>query len=114
MPVVIVSFIGSFIVFPVVIIRHYTLEGTYFALGGQAEIAWQSAGFQLTYVGITIFIAMITGLIGGLQLKCAKEEITDFYDSKLFATDYGLYEEEEEKEYPVHESEKQLYPDLQK
>ena len=114
MPIVIVSFLGSFVVLPAIIIRHYTIEGTYFALGGQAETAWESAGFQLTYVGVTIFIAMIAGLIGGCQLKCAKEEISDFSDSKLFATDYGLYEEEEEKEFPASQSGKNLYPDLDK
>ena len=64
-PVLITSFLGGFVVLPSIIIRYYTIENTYFSLGGLSESEWQAAGFQLAYVGVTVLVSIVAGLIGG-------------------------------------------------
>lgn len=94
-PVLIACFIGGFIVFPCVILRHYTLsveEGTtYHSLGDQEQSTYEEAGYQLAYFGVTFGVSVITGLIAGLVLRVTKEEYTDFSDYKLYSDDFGLF-----------------------
>ena len=76
-PVLIACLIGGFIVYPCVIVRHYTLsleEGTtYHALGGQEQSTYNEAGYQLAYFGVTLGISAIAGLIAGFVLRATKE-----------------------------------------
>ena len=65
-PVLIAPFIGGFIAFPCIIIRHIVLEVSYSAIGDVKEEEWQAAGFQLAYFGVTFGIALGTGLISGV------------------------------------------------
>ena len=67
--IVIVAFIGSFVVFPLILAAHSGSGANYFALGGFPEVQYTTAAFQLAYAGVTVLIAIIGGLIGGCLLK---------------------------------------------
>ena len=93
LPVLLTTFLGGFIAFPCIIIRHYTLQGDFVVTGildGTDD--WMSAGFQLAYFGVTLGIALGTGLISALLTRIAYSEHYDFADLKIFSYDYGLYD----------------------
>jgi hypothetical protein len=90
-PVLLATFIGGFVAFPCVIIRHYVLEANYSAIGDVKEEEWQAAGFQLAYFGVTLGIAVGSGLISGILHRIIADEHHDFTDTKLFSDDYGLF-----------------------
>lgn len=65
LPVLLISFLGGFVAFPVTIIRYFTLSETYESLGTLEKDEWQTAGYQLAYCGVSLGIGLFAGLLSG-------------------------------------------------
>ena len=75
-PILVICFIGGFIIWPCIIIRYYTLgvEGeTLYTLGSSKLDDYRPAGYQLGYFGVTLAFSLVAGLIAGFLLKLTKE-----------------------------------------
>lgn len=96
-PILIVAFIGSFIIPASTIIQYYWKRDSlnlYFR-NEQPETDYKSAQFSLAYFAVTLGIGLVTGLILGIIARCSKnDKDTDFNDGKFYLDDFGLYEEE--------------------
>lgn len=93
--VAIISFLGTFFVAPLVLIGmvrnsvHSNLLMNTFLTNGDI------AGWALTYVGISVGVALVTGLgLGAILLLFQREVVREFDDENIFVPLPGLYDEE--------------------
>ncbi len=68
--ILIISFLATFIISPLVIRGMYTKDVNSVALNNVQIDSAQVPGYLLAYVGITVAIALISGAITGGILKC--------------------------------------------
>lgn len=68
--ILIISFLATFVISPLVIRGMYTKDVKSVPLNNITITSYDISGYLLGYVGITIGIALITGLVTGGILKC--------------------------------------------
>jgi len=91
-PILVVSFIASLVIHPSVLSQFYIRNEFFTPRGvGYAETDFRVARYHLGYLGITLALSAVTGLILGLIYKIKRISTYDFDDTKFFADDYGLY-----------------------
>lgn len=90
-PILVVAVIASFVIHPSVLHQFFVRSPSLYLRGvGYPETDFRFARYHLTYFGLTVAFAAITGAILGFIYK-AKTRENHFEDTKFFADDYGLY-----------------------
>jgi hypothetical protein len=107
--IAIVSFLGTFLVAPVVLIGMVRNEvfssllvlalPTEGSTVSKAQLGYLTnndiAGWSLTYVGISVGVALVAGFSTGALMMCMeKEVIREFDDENIFVPLPGLYDED--------------------
>lgn len=112
-PILIVAFLGSFVV-PASVLSQYFIRGqNLFYLNDVPETEWRSAQYQLAYFAVTVGIALITAVIGGILTKKSNSSSNDFTHFKFFISDFGLYEQSESSQQPEqYGTQQQIRPDV--
>lgn len=91
----IVSFLGTFFIAPLVYIGMVRNSVFSNLLVGNPLTNGNSAGWSLAYVGISMAIALISGLgIGAILMCFQREVIREFDDENIFVPKPGLFDEE--------------------
>jgi len=91
--ILIVSFLGTFFVAPLVLIGMVRNQVNSNLLGNIPITTTTSAGWILAYVGISVGVALLSGLFVGLLLKCFnREQIREYDDENIFVPLPGLYD----------------------
>ncbi len=91
----IISFLGTFFVAPLVLIGMVQNDVSSNLLMNAWITNADNAGWILSYVGISVGIALASGLVIGLLLRAfQREHIREFDDENIFVPLPGLYDEE--------------------
>ena len=92
-PFLICSFIGSMVVAPSVLDRLVLNPAkTNFSIDAENNTPTvETVGFQLVYVGISLGIGLLSGLVAGLFSMCEEDKFGLFANSRFFKRDYSLY-----------------------
>jgi hypothetical protein len=80
-----VAFIGAFVVTPIVLYCFYKFQITTAALGYVAITKIDEIHFILAYVGISIGVAGIGGIINAIFLRATERYETPIGDNLIFA-----------------------------
>jgi hypothetical protein len=73
--ILIISFLATFIISPLVIRGMYTKDVTSTPLNNVEIDSYKISGYLLGYVGITVGIALVSGAVTGGILKCLEREV---------------------------------------
>ena len=93
--IAIVSFLGTFFIAPLVLIGMVRNKVNSNLLMNSPLTNANIAGWSLTYVGISVGIALVAGFAVGAFLMCMEREvIREFDDENIFVPLPGLYDEE--------------------
>lgn len=93
--IAIISFLGTFMVAPLVLIGMVRNNVMSNLLMNQPLTNGDIAGWSLVYVGISIGIALVSGIVLGAILRIFQREvIREFDDENIFVPLPGLYDEE--------------------
>jgi hypothetical protein len=96
--IAIVSFLGTFVVAPLVLIGMVRNEVFSSLLMNSPLTNSDIAGWSLAYVGISVGVALVAGFSVGAFMMCMeKEVIGEFDDENIFVPLPGLYDVEYER-----------------
>jgi hypothetical protein len=95
-PIVLNAFFGAAFVGPIVF-GAYKSEGILPNELNTLVTTQRSSTFYLSIFGITIALAILTGLIAGALIFCLRDPEDDHQFVKLVSNDYGLYSELRER-----------------
>jgi hypothetical protein len=89
----IVAFLGTFVLAPIIIRALYNGETKMQTLDGGSTLTGGAAGFVLIYVGISVGIGLASGLFVGLFASIFNRYLQkEFDDNIIFDREYGLNE----------------------
>ncbi len=71
-PFMFVAFIGTFVVTPIVLFCFYTYGNTPVSFGNVAITSLDEISFILVYVGITVGVAAVGGILNSIFLRASE------------------------------------------
>lgn len=84
------AFLGSFVVTPAVVATYYN-KGINFPFTTTSP-PLHLAGYQLIYVGITVGIGLVGGVITGLFNLCDNDYFALASNSRVYENEFGLFD----------------------